>query len=109
MEDHRQKTRKPSLRKLKNRLKLSTILSKRFPLFVMFATPLNKVFPFAHLNVLHHTLHAVHVEHDLPESPEDEVLKLHLVLLAKDDQLGQAAHLEILTNQNTVFRSRDLS
>ncbi len=45
MEDHRQKTRKPSLRKLKNRLKLSTKLRKRFPVFVIFATPLDKVIP----------------------------------------------------------------
>ena len=50
--------------------------------------------PITHLNVLHHALHAVHVEHDLPESPDDEVLKLHLVLLAKDGPLGQATHLD---------------
>ena len=57
MEDHRQKTRKPSLRKLKNRLKLSTILSKRFPLFVMFATPLDKVFPITFsLNMLNYPM-----------------------------------------------------
>ena len=41
--------------------------------------------PINYLNVLQHVLHAVHVE---------QVLKLHLVLLAKDDPLGQAAHLD---------------
>ena len=59
--------------------------------------------PITHLNVLHHTLHAVHVEHDLPESPEDEVLKLHLVLLAKDDRLGQAAHLDKVRHKVLVL------
>ena len=46
------------------------------------------------LYVLHDPLHAVHVEHDLAEGAEDEVLQLHLVLLAEDHELGQAANLD---------------
>ena len=44
--------------------------------------------------VLHDPVHAVHVEHDLAEGAEDEVLQLHLVLLAEDYELGQAANLD---------------
>ena len=53
--------------------------------------------------MLHHSLHAVHIEHDLTERPEDEVLQLHLILLAEDHQLGKATNLDKVCHKVLVL------